>query len=45
LVGKGDEAVNIAGFGSGIHNNEYSIMLIDGLFGIFEDVIDRLVRR
>ena len=42
MIAKGSELVNIVRFGNGVHNKKYSITIIDGAFGYFEDSIDLL---
>ncbi|MCP4767459.1 MAG: cytochrome C [Gammaproteobacteria bacterium] len=42
MIAKGSELVNIVRFGNGVHNKKYSIGIIDGAFGYFEDSIELL---
>lgn len=42
MIAKGSELVNIVRFGNGVHNKKYSINIIDGAYGYFEESIDLL---
>jgi nitrate/TMAO reductase-like tetraheme cytochrome c subunit len=40
MIAKGDELVDIVRVGNGVHNKKYSIVILDGAFGNYEDSID-----
>ncbi len=40
MIAKGRELLNIVRFGNGIHNKKYSINILDGAIGNFEDAIE-----
>jgi len=42
MIAKGSELINIVRFGNGVHNKKYSITILDGAFGNFEDTIELL---
>jgi hypothetical protein len=42
MLEKGREFLQIVEFGGGVHNQKYSVMLLDEAFGNFADAIDLL---
>ena len=42
MITKGVELLNIVRVGNGVHNKKYSITILDGAFGNFEDTIEML---
>jgi formate-dependent nitrite reductase cytochrome c552 subunit len=42
MLKKGREFLQIVEFGGGVHNQKYSVMLLDEAFGNFADAIDLL---
>jgi hypothetical protein len=42
MLKKGREFLQVVEFGGGVHNQKYSVMLLDEAFGNFADAIDLL---
>ena len=40
MLEEGQESLNLVQFGNGVHNNKYSIMLLDAAISRFEDLMD-----
>ena len=42
MLKEGQENMNIVQYGGGVHNQKYSVMLLDAAMNNFEDALDRL---